>query len=420
MYMQPPKVLIVGESNGIENHLRRRELQWKAVAGAQQIDLFELAGRRALVLISGTRPEDQTNAFLRRLREQMSRLPIIVYDTCLSQDQVIALVRAGAADVFTQSFSDGQVDRLLSHLPEAPLPSPAARWHEPAGGIVRSLLDRFAAEHAPLMGALGLSVSTDGREAGAGAVLEARLLGDFRILYHGKAVELPQGRRILPLLALLLYHHKEGISRERLIRKLWDYLPADDARNALNQAMHKLRLWCQEAFGQTLFQLQNERYRLADDIHACTDVDHFLAFCREGRQEEEREGRAAALVTYCKALAMYGGPFLSDLSDRESWLTDLRDELQESFLDLLQRQGDHFYQTGNYVMARDLYLRILKEDRIREAAHRLVMSCYHRLNHKERALRQYEICRRELKETFGTEPSRLTRELYLSIMREEV
>jgi DNA-binding SARP family transcriptional activator len=54
---------------------------------------------------------------------------------------------------------------------------------------------------------------------------------------------------------------------------------------------------------------------------------------------------------------------------------------------------------------------VLRQDPCREDVHRLIMRCQARFGRTSEALRQYERCRRALRETLGLEPSAPTQAL---------
>src|SRR5207248_5908243 len=69
---------------------------------------------------------------------------------------------------------------------------------------------------------------------------EFRVLGPLEIADDGRPVALGSGRQPL-LLACLLLHANEVVSRDRLIDALWGEQPQKTARNALQVQVHALR-----------------------------------------------------------------------------------------------------------------------------------------------------------------------------------
>ena len=63
--------------------------------------------------------------------------------------------------------------------------------------------------------------------------------------------------------------------------------------------------------------------------------------------------------------------------------------------------------------------RVLEKDRCHEDGHRLLMTCYARMGHRGRAMRQYRLCERVLGQEYGTSPSPETRALYQSLLEDE-
>ena len=66
---------------------------------------------------------------------------------------------------------------------------------------------------------------------------EFRLLGPLEVSCGERRIEIGGGRQ-RALLALLLLHRNELVSRERLIDGLWGEQPPDTAANAVQVAVH--------------------------------------------------------------------------------------------------------------------------------------------------------------------------------------
>jgi DNA-binding SARP family transcriptional activator len=161
--------------------------------------------------------------------------------------------------------------------------------------------------------------------------------------------------------------------------------------------------------------LEEGFYRLRSDVQVITDVDEFDARYEEGRRlvKEGRRGEAAA--EYEKSIELYRGEYLvEDLY--EDWTMIERERLIHAYIDMLSRLADHYYETGRCQESIRACYRILQKDRCHEVSYRLLMRSYTRLSLRERALRQYRMCERILKQEYGTVPSSETRALYASLL----
>jgi DNA-binding SARP family transcriptional activator len=132
---------------------------------------------------------------------------------------------------------------------------------------------------------------------------------EFRIL---GPVEVREGDRVLKLggakqravLALLLLHANEVVSRDRLIDELWSESPPETAPTALQVHVSQLR----KALGRDLILTQPPGYliRVGDGE---LDLDRFERLVASARGEEP--GKAARLLR--EALALWRGLPLAEL-----------------------------------------------------------------------------------------------------------
>ena len=135
------------------------------------------------------------------------------------------------------------------------------------------------------------------------------LLGSLEVRDGSRTVSLPQGRQRL-LLAVLLLHPNQTLSRERLIDALWGEAPPATAARSLHNLVFGLR----KALGNGALVTDGRGYRLrvADGE---LDVQRFDALIKQG-QDALVEGdaeRAAALLD--QGLALWRGAPLADLAD---------------------------------------------------------------------------------------------------------
>jgi two-component SAPR family response regulator len=163
--------------------------------------------------------------------------------------------------------------------------------------------------------------------------------------------------------------------------------------------------------------LEEGSYRLCSEARVTTDVDEFEAHYEEGRRLEKEDWAGEAAAEYEKAIELYWGDYLvEDLY--EDWTMVERERLSNAYMDMLGRLAIHYYETEQYQESLRACYRILEKDRCHEDSYRLLMRCYTRLSLWERALRQYRLCERILKQKYGTAPSSETQALYASLLSE--
>ena len=251
--------------------------------------------------------------------------------------------------------------------------------------------------------------------------LQARFFGHFELLCNGETVSLGRSAKVRTILKYLLANRFRPVSQDYLMGWLWPESNLKRARWSLNSAIHIMRNLISECPSSAPFNpvvvLEEGYYRLCSEARVITDVEEFEAHYEEGRRlEKEGQAREAA-AEYEKAIELYRGDYLvEDLY--EDWTMVERERLSNAYMDLLGRLAVHYYETEHYQESLQACYRILEKDRCHEDSYRLLMRCYTQLSLWERALRQYRLCERILKQEYGTAPTSETQILYASLLSE--
>jgi DNA-binding SARP family transcriptional activator len=136
------------------------------------------------------------------------------------------------------------------------------------------------------------------------------------------------------------------------------------------------------------------------------------------RRFEHLAARARAsgdLADLRTAVAAYTGDLLPE--DRfEDWAARPREELRESFRDLLVDLADTTGATGHEAEALDALQRALATDPLHERAVRSMMRRHAAMGRRSEALARYEQLRRDLRAAYGTDPDPETRRLYRDLL----
>jgi two-component SAPR family response regulator len=123
---------------------------------------------------------------------------------------------------------------------------------------------------------------------------------------------------------------------------------------------------------------------------------------------------AQAASEYERAISLYRGDYLvEDLY--EDWTMVERERLSNAYMDMLGRLALYYMDSAQYQESIRACYRVLEKDRCHEDSYRVLMKCYSHLGLRGRALRQYRLCEKILREEYGTDPSPETQALYLSI-----
>ena len=106
--------------------------------------------------------------------------------------------------------------------------------------------------------------------------MEFRILGPLEVISDGRALDLG-GAKQRSLLAVLLIHPNEAVSRDTLIDALWEQSPPDAARKALQVHVARLR----KQLGRDRIQTKAPGYAIRV-AQGELDVEQFERLAAEG------------------------------------------------------------------------------------------------------------------------------------------
>lgn len=155
--------------------------------------------------------------------------------------------------------------------------------------------------------------------------IKANLFGEFAVSYSvGEGIErnLTFGRsrnsKTLRLLQILIAHHEQGISRNKLIDCFFLDSEISDVSNSLRVSMHRLRRQLVDA-GLPLiefFLYKEGIYQWNPEISLETDRQQFLKYIDMSEQVDDEAMKIRFLY---KACSLYKGEFLSEIG-AEEWV----------------------------------------------------------------------------------------------------
>lgn len=295
----------------------------------------------------------------------------------------------------------------------------------------------LAAAAMPLVTAMPLAAAAAPLAAAAAAPpaqpaaeLSAYLLGGFRILLHGAALQNWPGARSRALFTYLLLNHGQSVSRDTLMETFWPDASPDSARNCLNVAMYGLRQTLKQASeppggsktpggsGPPVIRSQENGYQINPGLAVWLDFQVFKQAAAEGFALEAQGDIDAAASAYSAALGLYQGDFLTDFL-YEDWASLEREQLRVLYLENLEHLSLIEFNRGQLEASIHHCQAILARDACREDAHCRLMRCYSRLGQGPLALRQYQMCVEALHRELDVPPAPATFQLYEQIRRRE-
>jgi DNA-binding SARP family transcriptional activator/streptogramin lyase len=239
------------------------------------------------------------------------------------------------------------------------------------------------------------------RSCGKTHEVEFRILGPLEVVGESGPVALGRLKERL-VLAVLLLHANESVSRERLIDELWGESPPPTARKAVNVYVSELRKRLSGNGGGPIATVPGG-YRLDVDPDrldaAC--MRHLVATARDAVSAGE-QGAAAEL--YRQALGLWRGRTLAGL-ELESVGRHEVEQLEELRLAALMDRIDCDLALGRHeLLVGELNL-LVSEYPLRERLRAQQILALYRADRQAEALEAYGEARRTLVDELGIEPS---------------
>ena len=227
-----------------------------------------------------------------------------------------------------------------------------------------------------------------------------RVLGPFFL----GTVSQPQGARLgrkgQALLTAAAAHRSDGVTRTSLMAWLWPSQNEVDARNALRQCLHQVRLALAE--DADWLDTSGERVRLRD-TRGIVDLWQF-----------EREAAKPGIEALVATTELYRGDFAEDLTAEDGpnhWLWIERERTRALAHKLVTRMLA-CDDDATLESAMGLARRLLMADPVHEGCYRALMLLYARVGLVAKAMQVWDECRRVLRKELDVAPSAQTTEVY--------
>jgi len=231
-------------------------------------------------------------------------------------------------------------------------------------------------------------------------VLQFRFLGPLEIRCGDRQLSKPPTLKSQSLLAYLVLHRDQPQPRERLAGMFWGDRPERKARSSLSTALWHIRR-CLPDEELVLSDLHTVQFHPQAELWL--DVEEF-----ESRASAEEVGSVES------AVALYRGDFLDGFYD--DWVINERYRLETLFAEVLEWLMTCREAREEHTAVLTTAVRLLRQDPLRESAHRAAMRAYCRLGRRNAALEQYTYCQEILQQELGVEPMPETTELYHEIL----
>ena len=225
------------------------------------------------------------------------------------------------------------------------------------------------------------------------------VLGPLEAYADGRGVAVGGGRQ-RALLALLLVHADEVVSRDRLIEELWAGKPPPGRSQSLDVYISRLRKAFREAGADGVLITRAPGYVLRAGE---TDARSFEALAAEGREALAAGGAGRAAELLAGALALWRGPAYLEVAD-EPWARAETRRLAELRLSATEDRVEAELSLGGHgALVPELEQLVAREPTRERLAGQLMLALY-RSGRQADALAVYRAARRSLVQELGLEP----------------
>jgi peptide/nickel transport system substrate-binding protein len=242
--------------------------------------------------------------------------------------------------------------------------------------------------------------------------VEFGILGHVEVRVDGRPLPLGGGKQ-RALLAVLLLHPNEAVSRDRLVDALWGENPPPSAHQSLDTYVSRLR----RALGRDRLVRQTGGYVLVVEPGE-RDVDRFEEQLRAARESTAAGDAIAAAAQTRTALALWRGPALADVL-YEAFATAEAERLEERRLVALEERIDADLAAGDGPELVPELDALVREHPLRERLLGQLMKALYRAGRQAEALAALQEARHRLADELGLEPGPQLRDLERQILQQD-
>jgi DNA-binding SARP family transcriptional activator len=244
--------------------------------------------------------------------------------------------------------------------------------------------------------------------------MEYRILGPLEAYDDERRLSLG-GARQRAVLALMILHENEVLTRDVIIDALWGEKPPPTAAKVLQNCVSALRK--ELPGGAETLRTRGGAYELrigSDEL----DRDRFLRLLAEGRNALASGDHADAAEHLRGALALWRGAPLSDFS-YERFAQEEIARLEELHVAAIEDRVEADLALGRHVELVPELEALVAKHHLRERLRWQLMLALYRTGRQAEALETYRSARRTLLAELGIEPGRALRELERAILEHD-
>jgi peptide/nickel transport system substrate-binding protein len=235
-----------------------------------------------------------------------------------------------------------------------------------------------------------------------GGAMDFKLLGPLEVWDRGRPLSVG-GTKQRALLAILLLHSNEVVSRDLLIDELWGARPPAGASHTLETYVSRLRKTLHaDPAGEPLIITRAPGYLLRVE-HGQLDLHRFEQLLEDGRRALATHAPERAAAKLREALTVWRGRPLADLEFEDFARVEI-DRLEELRLQAVEERIEAELALGRHEAAVPELERLVVQHPLRERLRGQLMLALYRSGRQAEALQVYRESRGYLVEELGLEP----------------
>jgi DNA-binding SARP family transcriptional activator len=247
--------------------------------------------------------------------------------------------------------------------------------------------------------------------------LKIKFFGNICINIPNSDSKVKLTRSSKSLLSYLLLYRNRLHNREVLASVFWGEYNNNRARNCLNTVLWRLRCVLEPTTkGTYLRVLPTGEIGFNNESDYWLDVEAFENQITQALKEPVHAIKFEEASRLENVLKLYRGELLEGFYD--DWVLVERDRLNGMYFSCLEYLMQFHDYHKSYENAIQYGIQILNKDPLREEIHRELMNLYMKNKNRIQAIRQYECCRKLLKEELGVEPMDETKYLYRKVVKQ--
>ncbi|WP_239616212.1 BTAD domain-containing putative transcriptional regulator [Cohnella mopanensis] len=206
------------------------------------------------------------------------------------------------------------------------------------------------------------------------------------------------------LMAFLLHHRGEAVSRDRILDSLWGEVQVERAGAQFNTTAHYLRKALSQIGLDGIVQHVGDGYRIDMGQLECDLVDWDRLLAAQTQIDDIKLRDFAS-----ELVQLYGEGYMAGTS--YVWAEPTRVRLENQYVATLLRLHEREKEKGQYDAAAELLRQALARDPLNDYIHELLIRVMVLAGDRFSAIKQYEALQKMLLTEFGMEPKEAVRRL---------